>query len=78
LVAFGLLDVNIVSRGEYVDKIYKVTERGLRMLEDSFKDEDAERMFNQLKTYIRELGEMPVEELVALAKTFIRNTIQKI
>ena len=78
MVAFGLLDVNIVSRGEYVDKIYKVTERGLRMLEDSFKDEDAERMFNQLKTYIRELGEMPVEELVALAKTFIRNTIQKI
>jgi len=78
LVAFGLLDVNIVSRGEYVDKIYKVTERGLRMLDDSFKDEDAERMFNQLKTYIRELGEMPVEELVALAKTFIRNTIQKI
>gem|GEM_PF-1770742 len=78
MVAFGLLDVNIVSRGEYVDKIYKVTERGLRMLDDSFKDEDAERMFNQLKTYIRELGEMPVEELVALAKTFIRNTIQKI
>ena len=32
LVAFGLLDVQIVSRGEYVDRI---TEKGLRMLEDS-------------------------------------------
>jgi|GEM_PF-4867668 len=26
-------------------------------------------MFNQLKSYIRELGEMPLRELVALAKT---------
>jgi len=71
-------DVQIVSRGEYVDRIYRVTEKGLRVLEDSLKDEDAERMFNQLELYIRGLGEMPVEELVALAKTFIRNTIQKI
>ena len=75
LVAFGLLDVQIVSRGEYVDRI---TEKGLRMLEDSLKDEDVERMYNQLKLYVREIGELPVGELVALAKTFIRNTIQKI
>ena len=78
LVAFGLLDVQIISRREYVDRIYRVTEKGLRMLEDSLKDEDVERMYNQLKLYVREIGELPVGELVALAKTFIRNTIQKI
>ena len=48
------------------------------MLEYALKDEDAERMFNQLKSYIREVGELPLGELIDLAKTFIRNTIQKI
>jgi hypothetical protein len=78
LVAFGLLDVQIISRREYIDRIYKVTEKRLRMLEDALKDEDTERMFNQLEFYIRELGELPLGELAALAKTFIHNTIQKI
>ena len=78
LVAFGLLDINIISRGEYVDRIYKVTEKGLRMLEHSLNDKESERMFKQLEYYIRELGEMPVGELVALAKMFTHNTIQKI
>ena len=27
LVAFGLLDVQVISRGEYVDRICRVTER---------------------------------------------------
>jgi len=78
LVAFSLLDVQIISRREYIDRIYKVTEKRLRMLEDALKDEDTERMFNQLEFYIRELGELPLGELAALAKTFIHNTIQKI
>ena len=78
LVVFGLLDVQIISRREYIDRIYKVTEKRLRMLEDALKDEDTERMFNQLEFYIRELGELPLGELAALAKTFIHNTIQKI
>ena len=49
LVAFGLLDINIISRGEYVDRIYKVTEKGLRMLEHSLNDKESERMFKQLE-----------------------------
>jgi len=32
LVAFSLLDVQIISRREYIDRIYRVTEKGLRML----------------------------------------------
>jgi len=78
LVAFGLLDVQIISRGEYVDRIYRVTEKGLRMLEDILQDKDAERMFNQLKPYIRELEELPTDELVAQARMFIRHIIRKI
>jgi len=77
LVAFDLLDVQIISRREYVDRIYRVTEKGERMLEDVLKDEDAERMFSQLELYIREMGELPLSELVALAKTFTSSTLLK-
>ena len=45
MVAFGLLDVNIINRGEYVDRIYRVTEKGEKMLEDALKDKDVERIF---------------------------------
>jgi DNA-binding PadR family transcriptional regulator len=78
LVAFSLLDVQIISRREYIDRIYKVTEKGLRMLENSLKDENTERMSNQLKLYIREMEDLPINELVAQAKKFINQAIRRL
>jgi DNA-binding PadR family transcriptional regulator len=46
LVAFGLLDVKIVSSGDYVDRVYRVTEKGEKILEYILQDRDAEEMFN--------------------------------
>ena len=78
LVAFGLLDVQIISRREHVDRVYRVTERGLRMLEYALKDEEGERMLNQLKLYIREMEDLPINELVAQARRYIHHTVRKI
>jgi len=78
LVAFSLLDVQIISRREYIDRIYKVTEKRLRMLENSLKDENTERMSNQLKLYIREMEDLPINELVVQARRYIHHTVRKI
>ena len=53
LAGFGLLDVQITSRYGYIDRVYRVTGKGERMLEDVLKDKDTERMFNSLN-YIAE------------------------
>ena len=78
LVAFGLLDVQIISGGEYVDRIYRVTEKGEEMLESVLQDKDAERMYNQLKLDVRELEDLPISELVAQARMFIHHAVPRI
>jgi len=48
------------------------------MLENYLKDENTERMFNQLKLYIREMEDLPIHELVAQAKKFINQAIRRL
>ena len=72
LVAFGLLDVKIVSSGDYVDRVYRVTEKGEKILEYILQDRDAEEMFNKLKLYLAELESLTISELVYEAEKLIR------
>jgi DNA-binding PadR family transcriptional regulator len=73
LVAFGLLDVKIVSSGDYVDRVYRVTEKGEKILEYILQDRDAEEMFNRLRLYITGLEGMSMSELVYEAKKLTRH-----
>jgi hypothetical protein len=77
LVAFRLLDVKIIS-GDYVDRVYRVTERGEKILENGLQDRDAEEVFNRLRLYIMELEDMSMSELVYEAKKLIRHTVRKL
>ena len=52
LAGFGLLDVQITSRYGYIDRVYRVTGKGERMLEYALKDEEGERMFKWLQLYL--------------------------
>jgi hypothetical protein len=72
LVAFGLLDVKIVSSGDYVDRVYRVTEKGEKILEYILQDRDVEEMFNKLKLYLAELESLTIGELVYEAEKLIR------
>jgi DNA-binding PadR family transcriptional regulator len=72
LVAFGLLDVKIVSYGDYVDRVYRVTEKGEKILEYILQDRDVEEMFNKLKLYLAELESLTIGELVYEAEKLIR------
>jgi DNA-binding PadR family transcriptional regulator len=72
LVAFGLLDVKIIS-GDYVDRVYRVTEKGEKILEYILQDRDAEEMFNRLRLYITGLEGMSMSELVYEAKKLTRH-----
>jgi hypothetical protein len=53
LVAFGFLNIQIISRGDYVDRVYRVTEKGDRMLVDALKDGETEALFNNLNYVLR-------------------------
>jgi DNA-binding PadR family transcriptional regulator len=74
LVAFGLLDVKIISEN-YVDRVYRVTERGEKILEYILQDRDAGEMFNRLRLYITGLEGMSMSELVYKAKKLIRHAV---
>jgi len=65
LVAFGFLDTQIISRKGYVDRVYRVTEKGEKILEYILQDRDVEEMFNRLRLYITGLEGMSMSELVA-------------
>jgi hypothetical protein len=71
LVAFGFLDTQIISREGYVDRVYRVTERGEKILEYILRDRDAEEMFNKLKLYLAELESLTIGELVYEAEKLI-------
>jgi hypothetical protein len=72
LVAFGFLDVQIISRKGYVDRVYRVTEKGEKILEYILQDRDVEEMFNKLKLYLTELESLTIGELVYEAEKLIR------
>jgi len=71
LVTFGFLDVQIISSGDYVDRVYRITYKGDRVLRDILQDSEAEKLFNKLKSCVRDMESLPVGELVAEAKKFI-------
>jgi hypothetical protein len=72
LVAFGFLDTQIISRKGYVDRVYRVTEKGEKILEYILQDRDVEEMFNKLKLYLAELKSLTIGELVYEAEKLIR------
>jgi hypothetical protein len=72
LVAFDFLDTQIISRKGYVDRVYRVTERGEKILENVLQSKDAEEMFNKLKLYLAELESLTISELVYEAEKLIR------
>jgi uncharacterized protein YwgA len=72
LVAFGFLDAQITSSGGYVDRVYRVTYKGDRVLRDVLRDGEAEELFNKLKLYLAELESLTISELVYEAEKLIR------